>query len=151
MLKRRTYQQALWKNFFRHGFPQMFFPHSTGAVEKFWSAESPGSGGCYFLVSEQESNQRSRPKGRFEKAPPLETPAALLAGDQKCSDFWSPTAQRLAVFFLGRHPKIGTFSGVGWRCGGWILKAGAFSKRLLKWPSFGTFLGEARKVHDQLY
>ena len=53
---------------------------------------------------------------------------------------------RLLIF---RCSKIGTFLNTGRRCGGWILKEGAFSKRLLKSPSFGTFLGEARKVHYQ--
>ena len=44
-----------------------------------------------------------------------------------------------------RLAKIGTFSPVGWRGGGWILKEGAFSKRLLKPASLVPFLPEQER------
>jgi len=44
-----------------------------------------------------------------------------------------------------KRSKIGTFLDADWRSGGWILKEGAFSERLLKSPSFGTFLGDQEK------
>ena len=52
---------------------------------------------CYFLVSEQESNQRSRPKGRYENAPPLETPAASPSDTRKCPDFRVSATNKLAT------------------------------------------------------
>ena len=52
---------------------------------------------CYFLVAEQESNQRSRHRGGATKMrPPLCTPpAAAPTGVQKCPDFWTPATQKL--------------------------------------------------------
>ena len=48
--------------------------------------------------------------------------------------------------FHGRHPKIGTFSGVGWRCARrGFLRGHAFSECHLKPPSLVTFLA-AKKV-----
>ena len=44
-----TFPQALWKEFLPHIFPQLTFPHSTGVVEKFWSAKSLGGGSVTFL------------------------------------------------------------------------------------------------------
>jgi len=47
-------------------------------------------------------------------------------------------------FSLCRHPKIGTFSGVGWRCGGGFLRGRIFVAPL-KPVSFGSFLAGQEK------
>ena len=61
-----------------------------------------------------------------------------------------PIFERLQVrnlkISLCSAPKIGTFSGYGWRCGGGFQRGRIFVAPLWS-PSFGTFLGEARKVH----
>ena len=43
---------------------------------------------CYFLVAEQESNQRSRPKGRYEQMRPLWKPQPQL----------HPTPENVPIF-----------------------------------------------------
>jgi len=115
---------------------------------------------CYFLVSEQESNQRNRLKGGFlQRRPPLESPSETGKARRistKCASV--PTcalpnypgtspAEQTCRFVKCKRSKIGTFLNAGWRCGGWILKEGAFARsaslsRLL----WGTFLAETRKV-----
>ena len=58
--------------FFNRIYPQHFSSHSTMSVDKFLITK----GFCYFLVAEQESNQRTQPKGGFlQSRPPLETPS----------------------------------------------------------------------------
>ena len=55
-------------------------------------------------------------------------------------------SSKTSKLFLCRHPKIGTFSGVGWRCARrGFLRGHAFSECPLKSPSFGTFLGDQEK------
>ena len=105
---------------------------------------------CYFLVSEQESNQRSRPgRGITGKCilAPDPTPAAFDHRPLKMSRFSAGSAVKTYRFSGCKRSKIGTFLNAGWRCGGWILKEGAFARsaslsRLL----WGTFLAETRKV-----
>ena len=118
---------------------------------------------CYFLVSEQESNQRNRLKGGFlQRRPPLESPSETGKAHRistKCASV--PTcalpnflstfpAEQTCKFAACKRSKIGTFLNAGWRCGGWILKEGAFARsaslsRLL----WGTFLAETRKVQKK--
>ena len=74
---------------------------------------------CYFLVAEQESNQRSRPKGRYEPKRPLWKPQPHLQPAFKNVPIFERLQLKILQSFLCRHPKIGTFSGVGWRSGGW--------------------------------
>ena len=78
-------------------FPQRIHPQLTAPVDKFWIATSL----CYFLVAEQESNQRIQLKGalRANRAPLKNPPAALLE-DIKKSILQNPN-------FI---QKIGTFS-----------------------------------------
>ena len=46
----------------------------------------------------------------------------------KMSRFLNAYNAKCCKFSPCRLPKIGTFSGVGWRGGGWILKEGAFAR-----------------------
>ena len=56
--------------------------------------------------------------------------------------------EKTCNIFSGRCSKIGTFLDTGWRCARrGFLRGHAFSECPLESPSFGTFLGEARKVH----
>ena len=57
-------------------FPHRISPHSTGAVEKFWSAESPGSGQCTFLASPRKVPKEGDLRGAEFCAPAQK--AALL-------------------------------------------------------------------------
>ena len=81
MLKRRTYQQALWKHFFVTVFPQKPFPHSTAPVEKFWAAENLRVRLRTFLASPRkvpkEGDQRGATKMRpLWKPPPHRRPVS---------------------------------------------------------------------------
>ena len=86
-------------------------------------------------------------------------------GSTKMRPLWKPqphrhpTPENVPIF--GRLPqanlqslscrcsKIGTFLDTGRRCARrGFLRGHAFSECPLKSPSFGTFLGEARKVHN---
>ena len=68
-----------------------------------------------------------------------------------------PTPENVPIFgrlqrenlqaLSGRCSKIGTFLDTGWRCGGEYQRGRIFVAPLWS-PSFGTFLGEARKVHN---
>ena len=80
--------------------------------------------------------------------PPLCTPpAAFDHRPLKMSRFSAGSAEQSCRFAECKRSKIGTFLNAGWRCGGWILKEGAFARsaslRRLLW---GTFLAETRKV-----
>ena len=60
-------------NFCVYSFPEQKFPQLTAPVEKNLLTK----GLCYFLVSEQESNQRTQLKEALKAALPR-VPAALL-------------------------------------------------------------------------
>ena len=74
----------------------------------------------------QESNQRMRHRGGatsqsalpYVPHPPHRQPVS------KNVPIFEHLLHKNPKFFLCRHPKIGTFSGVGWRSGGSILKEG---------------------------
>ena len=100
MLKRRTYQQALLKKVESVIFPQKFFPHSTGVVEKFWSVKCLLLRLYVLFLTGKKSTKRIRPKGRYENAPPLETPAATPSDTRKCPDFRASTERNLPAFFI---------------------------------------------------
>ena len=57
--------------------------------------------------------------------------------------------EKAESFFGSKRPKIGTFLDAGWRCG-WGFLRGRLFVAPLKSLSFGTFLGETRKVHTHL-
>ena len=103
---------------------------------------------CYFLVSEQESNQRSRPgRGITNKsqklwsdchrqstcfdslrgAPPLPGPHSRRVSHRplKMSRFSAGSAVQTSRFVKCKRSKIGTFLNAGWRCGGGYLRGGA--------------------------
>ena len=92
----------------------------------------------------KEISQRGATKMRpLWKPPPLRHPVS-----KNVPIFEHLLLKDLQVF-LCRHPKIGTFSSVGWRCARrGFLRGHAFSECPLKSPSFGTFLGETRPVHN---
>ena len=72
--------------------------------------------------------------------PPLRHPAS------KNVPIFERLLLKMLRFYPYRHPKIGTFSGVGWRCARrGFLRGHAFSECPLKSPSFGTFLGNQEK------
>jgi len=78
---------------------------------------------------------------------PDPTPAAFDHRPLKMFRFSAGSAEQTCKFAECKRSKIGTFLNAGWRCGGWILKEGAFARsaslsRLL----WGTFLAETRKV-----
>ena len=66
-----------------------------------WSAlPSNKSSGQYISKEVTSTNnlKRNQPKGRYENAPPLETPAASSTASRKCSDFRKATDRKLAGF-----------------------------------------------------
>ena len=86
---------------------------------------------CYFLVSEQESNQRNRPgRGITGKSHPRPGPHSRRSSHRppKMSRFSAGSAEKTFSFAECKRSKIGTFLNAGWRCGGWILKEGAFAR-----------------------
>ena len=61
--------------------------------------------------------------------------------------FSAGSAEQTFGFVVCKRSKIGTFLNAGWRCGGVILKRGAFTRSaLLSRLLWGTFLAETRKV-----
>ncbi|MBE6979820.1 MAG: hypothetical protein E7431_05545 [Ruminococcaceae bacterium] len=82
---------------------------------------------------------------------PDPTPAAFDHRPLKMFRFSAGSTEQTCKFAECKRSKIGTFLNAGWRCGGWILKEGAFARsaslsRLL----WGTFLAETRKVRINL-
>ena len=103
---------------------------------------NPGERVCYFLVSEQESNQRNRHRGGATKmrSPLCTPPAASPSGSRKCSDFREP-ARKNFRFFSCRCSKIGTFWDTNWRCGAGFLKGRCSAQRIYsnndcQWQSY---------------
>ena len=81
---------------------------------------------CYFLVSEQESNQRSRPgRGITSKSHPRPGPHSRRNDHRplKMSRFSAGYAVQLCWFAIWKRSKIGTFLNAGRRCG-WGLQRG---------------------------
>ena len=120
----------MWMNFlFSTGFVEKIFalscaqekfPQSTGVVDKFFTIK----GRCYFLVTEQESNQRTQLKEALRKGALLKNPPAA-----------SPVRFQNSTDFTG---SIVNAAGVS--------KGGAFARSAPLVCSFDTFLAEARKV-----
>ena len=80
---------------------------------------------CTFLASPRKVPKEGDLRGHFEKACPLKKPLRRPASRcPKMSRFLNTYHAQTCKFSQCRLPKIGTFSGVGWRCGGWILKEG---------------------------
>ena len=125
------------------------FKNNTISVEVVlyvYKAYISASAVTYFSWSPRKVPKEGDLRGHSEKTCPLKKPLRRISS--RCSKmfrFLNTYSSKNCKFSLCRPPKIGTFSGVGWRCGGWILKEGAFSKRLLKPPSLVTFLA-AKKV-----
>ena len=59
---------------------------------------------------------------------PDPTPAAFDHRPLKMSRFSAGSAEQSCRFAKCKRSKIGTFLNAGWRCGGWILKEGAFAR-----------------------
>ena len=80
--------------------------------------------------------------------PPLCTPpAAFDHRPLKMSRFSAGSAEQSCRFAECKRSKIGTFLNAGWRCGGWILKEGAFARSASPMPtSLVTFLFGDKKV-----
>ena len=78
-------------------------------------------------------------------APPLKKPLRRLASQRpKMFRFLNAYIEQCFRFFLRRYPKIGTFSGIGWKCG-WGYQRGRIFVAPL-WPhSLVTFLFRTRK------
>ena len=102
---------------------------------------------CPFLASPRKGPKEGDLRGHSEKACPLKKPLRRNAIQRpKMFRFLNAYRSKTSKFLFCRQSKIGTFSAVGWRCGGRILKEGAFSKRLLKLISLVTFLFSDKKV-----
>ena len=96
----------------------------------------------------KKSTKRRRLKGTLRKCAPFGIPRRIAIQHSKMFRFLNAYNSKCRKFSLCRLPKIGTFWGVGWRgARRGFLRGHAFSECPLKSPSFGTFLGEARKVH----
>ena len=127
---------------------------------------------CYFLVSEQESNQRSRPgRGITNKsqklwsdcrwqstyydslrgAPPRPGPHSRRVSHRplKMSRFSAGSAVQTSRFVKCKRSKIGAFLNAGWRCGGGYLRGRDLPVAPLRSASFGPFLAETRKGHKR--
>jgi len=59
---------------------------------------------------------------------PDPTPAAFDHRPLKMSRFSAGSTEQTCRFVKCKRSKIGTFLNAGWRCGGWILKEGAFAR-----------------------
>ena len=114
----------------------------------------------YFSCFAKKSTKRRRLKGTCRKgrtfgmiatgnhryldslrgAPPLRNPCAHNASQRpKMFRFLNAYIEKCFRFFLHRCPKIGTFSGIGWKCGGGYQRGRIFVAPL--WPhSLVTFL-----------
>ena len=107
---------------------------------------------CYFLVSEQESNQRSRPgRGITCKSHPRPGPHSRRFSHRplKMSRFSAGSAMQTCRFATCKRSKIGTFLNAGWRCGGGYLRGRDLPVAPLRSASFGPFLAETRKGHKR--
>ena len=118
-----------------------------------------------FLVA-KKSTKRRRLKGTFRKG---RTDGMIATGNHRYCRFAArsttlkkplrahrrPVSKNVPIFehlhlkpckfALGRRPKIGTFSGVGWRCGGGFQRGRIFVAP--RWPiSLVTFLFGNKKV-----
>ena len=108
-------------------------------------------GRCYFLVSEQESNQRTQPKGalRANRAPLGNPPAAIPKHCAKryCRElnFW----QKIGTFSAKTASRLRCSSAYGDAAGGYIRgrlwRAGARHTGPLMSATFRPFLAETRK------
>ena len=108
---------------------------------------------CYFLVSEQESNQRSRPgRGITGKSHPRPGPHSRRVSHRplKMSRFSAGSAVQTYRLVECKRSKIGTFLNAGWRCGGGYLRGRDWPVAPLRSASFGPFLAETRKGHRGL-
>ena len=84
----------------------------------------------------------------LRKCAPLRIPRRSSIRHPKMFRFSDVYRENIFRFLSGRCSKIGTFLDTGWRgARRGFLRGHAFSECPLKSPSFGTFLGEARKVH----
>ena len=99
-----------------------------------------------FLYSPRKVPKESDLRGHSEKACPLKKPLRRLASRcPKMFRFLNTYNSKACKAFPGRHPKIGTFSGVGWRCGGGFQRGRIFVAPL--WLiSLVTFLFSDKKV-----
>ena len=99
----------------------------------------------YFSWSPRKVPKEGDSRGHSEKACPLENPLRRLASQHpKMFRFLDAYNSKIGKLSLCRHPKIGTFSGVGWSCGGGFLRGRIFVAPL-KPLSLVTFLA-AKKV-----
>ena len=100
---------------------------------------------CSFL-DRQEKNQKKPAQGRrYENAPSPMYPTRRNASRcPKMFRFLNTYRAKTCRFSLCRHPKIGTFSGIGRRSGGGFQRGRIFVAPL--WPiSLVTFLFGTRK------
>ena len=101
---------------------------------------------CPFLASPRKGPKEGALGGHSEKACPPKYPLRRFADRcPKMSRFLNTYRSKARKLSHGRRPKIGTFSGVGWRCGGGFLRGRLFEAPL-KPTSLVTFLFGNKKV-----
>ena len=64
-----------------------FVKIKKGYYKKIYLPENEDWCSNVLFLTGKKRTKRSQPKGRYENAPPLETPTASPSGVQKCSDF----------------------------------------------------------------
>ena len=73
---------------------------------------------CTFLASSRKVPKEGDLRGHSEKACPLKKPLRRLASQRpKMFRFLNAYSSKCCNIASCRCPKIGTFSGIGWRCG----------------------------------
>ena len=118
---------------------------------------------CYFLVPDKKVIKETGIGAALRNAPcklwcdchrqsllfgfaarsttPMYPTSRFASQDSKMFRFLNPYNSKAERFAHCRYPKIGTFSGVGWRCGGRIFKGGAFARSApLNWLLLVLFL-----------
>ena len=125
-------------------FPKEKSSFQKGALEKTYTI---GSEVYVLFLLRQEKYQKKATQGDIPKRHvPLRNPCARIASQRpKMFRFLNAYSSKSCRFYHGRRPKIGTFSGVGWRCG-WGFQRGRIFVAPL-WPtSLVTFLFGDKKV-----
>jgi len=69
-------------------------------LKKYRFQQAYGADDVLFLLPNKKRTKRNQPKGRYENAPPLETPAATPSDFRKCPDFRKSTLRKLSDFSM---------------------------------------------------
>ena len=85
-------------------------------------------GNVLFLSLKKKRTIINQPKGRFEQRRPLWKPPPPRHPIPENVPIFGYLHEAIFSFFSCKRSKIGTFLDAGWRCGGWILKEGAFAR-----------------------